>query len=70
MFHYDISVVANCTNNHFVSGAENYWRQLKDETGVTKIEIKCEEMNGSGDWFFERGAYKLYKGDKNIQDRK
>jgi len=54
--------------------AENYWKQLKEETGVTKIEIKCEELNGSGSWFFERGSYKLSKGakgeEKPFEERK
>jgi len=51
-------------------GAEKYWKDLKEETGVTKIEIKCEEMNGVGDWWFERGSYKLYKKDQPFEERK
>ncbi|OUC44405.1 hypothetical protein D917_09147 [Trichinella nativa] len=49
--------------------AENYWKDLRDELGVTKIDIKCDELNGSGEWFFERGAYKLFKQDKPLQER-
>jgi len=47
--------------------AENYWKQLKEETQVSKIEIKCEELNGSGSWFFERGSYKLHRGPKGSE---
>lgn len=54
----------------YISAAENYWKTLKDETGVTKMELKAEELNGYGDWFFERGSYKLYKGDKPFEERK
>jgi ketosteroid isomerase-like protein len=50
--------------------AESYWKQLKEETGVTKMELKAEEINGQGEWFFERGAYKLFKGDKPFEERK
>jgi len=50
--------------------AGKYWQQLKDETGVTKMEIKCDEINGQGDWYFERGAYRLFKGDKAFEERK
>lgn len=34
------------------------------------MELKAEELNGQGDWYFERGAYKLFKGDTPFEDRK
>uniref|UniRef100_A0A5S6R0Q7 sulfite oxidase n=1 Tax=Trichuris muris TaxID=70415 RepID=A0A5S6R0Q7_TRIMR len=49
--------------------AQNYWKSLRDELKVTKIEIKCEELNGSGDWFFERGVYNLFNGDAPVEQR-
>lgn len=50
--------------------AGKYWQLLKEETGVTKIEIKCDEINGQGDWYFERGAYRLFKGENAFEERK
>lgn len=34
------------------------------------MELKADEINGFGEWFFERGSYKLYKGDKPFEERK
>ncbi|VDP11673.1 unnamed protein product [Soboliphyme baturini] len=66
----------NCTiinpQHHSAKGKEgavNYWKQLKEETGVKKIEIKCEEINGGGDWYFERGISKLCR-DTPFEERR
>jgi len=40
------------------SGVEAYFRQDMAE-GVKTVSMNTEEVNGSGDWGFERGTYRL-----------
>ncbi|KAI1709232.1 snoaL-like domain-containing protein [Ditylenchus destructor] len=40
------------------AGIEAYFKQDMSE-GVNSVQIITEEVNGSGDWAFERGSYHL-----------
>lgn len=40
------------------SGIEAYFKQDMAE-GVSAVQIITEEVNGAGDWAFERGSYQL-----------